>query len=141
MSMRALAAQLCRDHIRRSIAAAGTVCLVITANAQETADPFFDNAKPLEEIVVFGRDAGRIDIDALLIDEVRTKVIRAFLLEQQSQAKELWRLTLRSSLQRKSSRIAWGYDAQSEAARFRYSQAGFLPIDRVRPATFVSIRF
>ena len=57
------------------------------------------------------------------------------------QEEEVWRQKLRYAIQRRSSRIAWGYDAQTEAARFQYSQANYLPLDRVRPATMISIRF
>jgi len=94
-----------------------------------------------EIIVVVGRDGRSIDIDALRFQESVLNVIREFELEQHEQEEEEWRLRLRSAMMRKSSRFAWGYDAQAEASRFRYSQANHLPIDRVRPATIVSIRF
>lgn len=131
-----------RRCLIRSVSAAGACSLLAPAIAQEAPVEGFDDAKPLEEIVVtVGRDGNRVDIDALLRDEARLKIIRAYLLEQHKQEEERWRLRLRSSMQRNTSRIAWGYDAQTEAARFRYSQADFLPIDRVQPATFFSIRF
>ncbi len=131
-----------RRCLALAISAAGACCLLVPAIAQETRVDDFDGAKPIEEIIVsVGRDGTRVDIDALLRDETRLKIIRAYLLEQHKREEELWRMRLRSSMQRKASRIAWGYDAQTEAARFRYSQANFLPIDRVQPATFVSIRF
>jgi hypothetical protein len=69
------------------------------------------------------------------------KIIQKFELDITKQEEELWRLKLRSAIKRNTSRIAWGYDAQWEAARFRYTQANYLPIDRVRPAAVISIRF
>ena len=117
-------------------------CAMQTVQAQQATPPVTETNKPIEEVVVIvGRDGKSVDLDALLLDEVRMEAIRAYLLEQHVQELESWRLRLRTSLQRKTSRIAWGYDAQAEAARFRFSQANFLPIDRVQPATFVSIRF
>ena len=92
-------------------------------------------------VVVVDRHGNPIDIDALRLEEARLKVIREFQIEQHKQEEELWRMKLRSVMQRKTSRVVWGYDAQAEAARFRYSQANFLPLDRVSPATLVSIRF
>lgn len=82
-----------------------------------------------------------VDSDALRLEEIRLKFIREFELEQTVLDEELWRLKLRSALKRSTSRIAWGYDAQQEAARVRNLQANYLPIDRVRPATVISIRF
>ncbi len=140
MNLRALSQV--RRYLLLLAGAAGAGCPLLAAHAQEIADPSFDNAKPVEEIVVVvGRDGNRVDLDALLRDQFRLEVIRAILLEQHKQEEESWRLRLRSSMQRNTSRIAWGYDAQTEAARFRYAQADFLPIDRVRPATIFSIRF
>lgn len=92
-------------------------------------------------MVIVDRDGNPVDIDALRFEESVLKIIREFALEQHKQEEESWRLKLRSAMKRHSSRIAWGYDAQTEAARFRYSEANYLPIDRVTPATVVSIRF
>ena len=92
-------------------------------------------------MVIVDRDGKRVDVDALRLQEARLKVIREFRIEQHKQEEEVWRQKLRYALQRRSSRIAWGYDAQTEAARFQYSQANYLPLDRVRPATMISIRF
>lgn len=118
-------------------AIAGVGCPLLAVQAQESADSeSFD-----EIVVVVDRDGKPVDIDALRLEEARLKVIREFQIEQHKQEEELWRLRLRSALKRNTSRVAWGYDAQSEAARFRYTQASYLPIDRVQPATFVSIRF
>ncbi|MDH3441012.1 MAG: hypothetical protein OEM63_09685 [Gammaproteobacteria bacterium] len=124
------------------IAAAGACCPPLAAQAQESADSRSADEDSIDEIVVVvDRDGKPVDIDALRLEEARLKVIREFVIEQHKQEEELWRQKLRFALQRKSSRIAWGYDAQAEAARFSYSQANYLPMDRVRPATFVSIRF
>ena len=95
-------------------------------------------AEQLRDAVVIALPFWR---DALRLQEARLKVIREFRIEQHKQEEEVWRQKLRYALQRRSSRIAWGYDAQTEAARFQYSQANYLPLDRVRPATMISIRF
>ena len=92
-------------------------------------------------MVIVDRDGKAVDIDALRFQENMLKIIREFEIEQHKQEEELWRLRLRTAMKRKTARIVWGYDAQTEAARFRYSQANVLPIDRVMPATIVSIRF
>lgn len=114
----------------------------MAAEAQNTPPAAADDAQSIDEIVVtVDRLGKRVDIDALRLREARLKVIREFEFEQYKQEEELWRLRLRSIKMRETSRIAWGYDAQADAARFRYTQADFLPIDRVRAATFVSIRF
>ena len=137
-----------RAQVRRfpflwaTIAAAGACCALLTAQAQESSAPASADENSIDEIVVVvDRDGKPVDIDALRLEEARLKVIREFVIEQHKQEEELWRQKLRFALQQKSSRIAWGYDAQAEAARFRYSQANYLPVDRVRPATIVSIRF
>lgn len=75
--------------------------LVQTGHAQQAAEQKPENKKPVEEIVVIvGRDGNRVDIDALLRDEIRLEVIRAYLLEQHVREHESWRLRLRSSMQR-----------------------------------------
>jgi hypothetical protein len=122
--------------------AIGACCPVLTAHAQETTELVPANAESIEEIIVVVNRAGKpVDIDALRLEEIRLKIIREFELEQSKQEEELWRLKLRSAMMRSTSRVAWGYDAQREAARVRYSQANYLPIDRVRPATVISVRF
>ena len=137
-----------RAQVRRfpflwaSIAAVGACCPLLASQAQEPPDPGSADEDSIDEIVVVvDRDGKPVDINALRLEEARLKVIREFALEQHKQEEELWRQKLRFALQQKTSRIAWGYDAQAEAARFRYSQANYLPADRVRPATIVSIRF
>lgn len=94
-----------------------------------------------EIVVVVDRHGKPIDIHALRLEEDVLKIIQEFELEITKQEEELWRLKLRSAIKRNTSRIAWGYDAQRDAASVRYSQASYLPIDRVRPATVISIRF
>jgi len=121
---------------------AGACCPFLTVQAQQNTDPENDDPGSMDEIVVVvDRDGRPVDVDALRLEEARLKVIREFVMEQHKQGEELWRLRLRSAMKVKIARITWGYDAQTEAARFRYAQADYLPIDRVRPATFVSIRF
>lgn len=123
-------------------AALGLLCTHVGAHAQESTDRPAGEPRSIDEIVVVVDRYGKpVDLDALRLEEAMLKVIREFKMEQHKQQEELWRLKLRSALQRDTSRIAWGYDAQTEAARFRYAQANYLPIDRVVPATVVSIRF
>ena len=96
----------------------------------------------IEEIVVVVDRAGNhVDIDAINLEKIRDKIIREFELEQADQEEELWRLKLRAAMKRPSSRIAWGYDAQWEAAMDRKLPATWLPIDRVMPATVINVRF
>ncbi len=140
--MKQAAVSRVRRFLWAGAAAVGACCPLLGAHAQETAEQHADDAESIEEIVVVVDRAGTpIDIDALHLEEIRLKIIREFLLEQTEQEEELWRLKLRSAMKRSKSRIAWGYDAQQEAASLRYSQANFLPIDRVSPATLLSIRF
>ena len=123
-------------------AASGVCWPLLAAEAQEPPSADAADAVSIDEIVVVvDRDGKPVDIDSIRLEEARLKVIREFVIEQHKQEEELWRQKLRFAIQQKSSRIAWGYDAQAEAARFRYSQANYLPVDRVRPATIVSIRF
>ena len=120
----------------------GAFLPLLTVQAQEVPDTSTADSRTIDEIVVTVDRAGkRVDTNTLRLQEARLQVLRDFQFEQYKQDEELWRLRLRSVLKRKSSRIAWGYDAQTEATRFRFSQADYLPIDRVRPATVVSIRF
>ena len=120
----------------------GIASPLVSAQAQESAEAESDNDRSIDEIVVVvDRDGNRVNVNMRRLEEARLKVIREFRIDQHTEEEELWRMRLRSTLQRKTSRIAWGYDAQAEAARFRYSQANYLPIDRVKPATVFSVRF
>ena len=122
--------------------AIGACCPLAAVYAQDTPGTNSDDAKTIDEIVVsVDRLGKRVDVDAIRLREAMLKVVREFEFEQYKQEEEAWRLRLRSAMNRKTSRFAWGYDAQWEAARFRYSQADYLPIDRVTPATLVSFRF
>ena len=115
---------------------------LVTAHAQETTETDTESTDAMDEIVVVvDRDGRTVNVNLRRLEEARLRVIREFGIEQHKQEEEEWRMRLRSTMQRETSRIAWGYDAQDEAARFRYSQANYLPLDRVRPATIVSIRF
>jgi hypothetical protein len=117
--------------------AVSACCPLMAAQAQDMSD-----TKTIDEIVVTVDRGGKpVDIDAVRLREAMLKVIREFEFEQYKQQEESWRLRLRSAMNHKTSRFAWGYDAQTEAARFRYTQADYLPIDRVTPATLVSFRF
>jgi len=140
--MKQAAGSRVRRFLWAGAAAIGACCPHLSANAQESAEQNTDDAKSIEEIVIVVDRAGKpVNKDALHLEEIRLKIIREFLLEQTEQEEELWRLKLRSAMKRSTSRIAWGYDAQAEAAGLRYSHANYLPIDRVRPTTLVSIRF
>lgn len=133
-----------RSPVRRCLCAVaiGALCPFLAANAQETSATESDDEASIDEIVIVVDRAGRrVDIDALRLEEARLKVIREFAIEQHKQEEELWRQKLRFAIQRNSSRIAWGYDAQADAARYRYAQANYLPIDRLQPATVISVRF
>lgn len=122
--------------------ALGACCPLATAHAQDDSDVSVQDAETIDEIVVTVDRAGKpVDVDAIRLREAMLKVVREFEFEQYKQEEESWRLKLRSSMNHKSSRLVWGYDAQTEAARFRYNQANYLPIDRVGPATLVSFRF
>jgi hypothetical protein len=122
-----------RQFLRASALIAG--CPFLTAHAQE-------DSESIDEIVITVDRQGRpVDVDAIRLEEIRLETIKGLKLEEHKQEEELWRQKLRSEIRRSASRIAWGYDAQTEAARFRYSQANYLPIDRVRPATVFSVRF
>lgn len=132
------------NKVRRFLwaGAIAACCPLLATHAQETSDQVPADVASIDEIVVVvDRDGKPVDIDALRLEETRLEIIRDFELEQHKQEEELWRLKLRSEIRRNTSRIAWGYDAQTEAARFRYAQADYLPIDRVRPATFITVRF
>jgi len=123
-------------------AALAACCPLLAVQAQETPDPQSDDAETIDEIVVIVDPRGKpVDIDLRRLEEIRQKVIRDFALEQTKQEQEYWRLKLRSALQGESSRFAWGYDAQQDAADDQPPLGSTLPIDRVRPATVFSIRF
>ena len=133
-----------RSQVRHTLwaIAIGACCPLLGAHAQESTEQDASADESIDEItVVVDRSGKAVDVAALRLEEARLKVIREFVIEQHKQEEELWRQKLRFSLQRKSSRVAWGYDAQSEAAMFRYSQANYLAIDRVKPATVISVRF
>jgi hypothetical protein len=139
---RAVESQVRRFPFLWASVVVGVCCPLLTAHAQETSEQVSDDVAPIEEIVVVvDRDGKRVDIDALRLEEAVLKIIQEFELEITKQEEELWRLKLRSAIKRNTSRIAWGYDAQNDAASVRYSRASYLPIDRVRPATVISIRF
>lgn len=120
----------------------GLCCPPVNAHAQGTLEQVSDGAEPIEEIVVVvDRDGKPIDVDALRLEEAKLRIIQDFELEHTKLEQELWRLKLRSAINRNTSRIAWGYDAQSEAAKVWHSRGSELSIDRVKPATVISIRF
>lgn len=133
-----------RYRARRFLWAAtvATVCPVSAAHAQEAPEQRSNVPEAVEEIIVSVDRQGRpVDFNALRLEEARLETIRTFEVHQIKVQEEQWRLKLRSIAQRKNSRITWGYDAQTEAARVAISQAIYLPINRVRPATVVSFRF
>lgn len=130
--------------VRRIVWAVIVYGLWQAAHAQETVDAGSEaeSSPAIDEIlVVVDRDGRAVNVNLRRLEEARLKVIREFRIEQHKQEEELWRMRLRSTLGKSKARIAWGYDAQTEAARFRYSQANYLPLDRVQPATIVSVRF
>lgn len=124
---------------------AAAVCIpgpLITAHAQESSEQQPVDEQPIEEIIVsVDRQGKPVDVNAVRLEEVWLEIAREFEILHTKEEEEEFRLKLRSSMQRKTSRIAWGYDAQAEAARIPVLQSLLLPIDRVRPATVVSFRF
>ena len=117
-------------------------CPLTTAHAQESPQDEAYDERPLDEIIVsVDREGKRVDINARRLEEIRVTVMREFDFQQFKDEEEEFRLRLRSSSLRNTSRLAWGYDAQAEAARIPTLQSHLLPIDRVRPATVVSFRF
>lgn len=129
-------------QFRRVLTVFSALVLPLAVSAQEPTVTPAAERESIDEIVVTVDPTGkRIDIDALRIEEAALKVIREFALEQTKQEEELWRLGLRSAIERKTSRISWGYNAQREAAKMQYLRATYLPIERVRPATVLSVRF
>lgn len=129
-------------QVRSALCAVVVGCSLTIAHAQEASEQVSAGADPIDEIVVVvDRDGRPVDVDALRLEETRLKIIQEFELEQTKQDEELWRLKLRSAIERNTSRVSWGYNAQREAANVRQSRASYLPIDRVKPATVISIRF
>jgi Flp pilus assembly protein CpaB len=109
--------------------------------AAEAAEATEQEEEVMEEIVVVvDRSGDPIDVDALRLEQLREQVIKDFTLAQEEQEKEAWRQGLQTTVSRPDSRIAWGYDAQAEAA-MRRSTINDLPMDRVQPATVISVRF
>ena len=103
--------------------------------------PNFTRIEVMEEIVVVVNKSGDpVDVDALYLDQLRTRVIKDFESLQAEQEKEVWRQGLQTSFKPPESRISWGYDAKEEAA-MRRSSINDLPTDRVKPATIISVSF
>lgn len=112
-----------------------------TVTGQEDVATDNGNEEVMEEIVVVVNKAGDpVDVDALYLDQLRTRVIKDFETLQAEQEEEVWRQGLQTSFKPPESRISWGYDAKEEAA-MRRSSINDLPIDRVRPATVISVNF
>ena len=129
-------------QLRRVFYVFSALALPPVSFAQEPTPPPAAEQEAIDEIVVTVDSAGKsINIDALRIEEAASKVIRDFEVEQTKQEEELWRLGLRSAIERNTSSVSWGYNAQREAAKLKFSYANYLPIDRVQPATIVSVRF
>lgn len=130
--------------LRRKIGLFGAAIAALALGpvlAQDEEDSAADEEEVMEEIVVtVDRSGDPVDVDALYLEQLRDQVIKDFDMAQAEQEKELWRQGLQTSVSEPGSRIAWGYDAQSEAA-MRRSTINDLPIDRVQPATVISIRF
>ena len=130
--------------LRRTIGLFGAAVVALAIApvfAQDDDDAAADEEEVIEEIVVtVDRSGDPVDVDALYLEQLRDQVIKDFDMAQAEQEKELWRQGLQTSVSAPGSRIAWGYDAQSEAA-VRRSRMNDLPIDRVQPAPVISIRF
>ena len=126
----------------RLFGAAFVALAMVPVLAQDEEDSAADEEEEvIEEIVVtVDRSGDPIDVDALYLEQLREQVIKEFDMAQAEQEEELWRQGLQTSVTAPGSRIAWGYDAQSEAA-MRRSSMNDLPVDRVQPATVISIRF
>lgn len=109
--------------------------------AQDEDEGAAEDEEIMEEIIVtVDRSGDPVDVDALYLEQLRDQVIKDFDMAQAESEQELWRQGLQTSVSAPGSRIAWGYDAQSEAA-MRRSTINDLPIDRVQPATVISVRF
>jgi uncharacterized protein YycO len=115
------------------------VSTVLRAQEENATD--YDDEEVMEEIVVVVNKSGDpVDVDALYLDQLRTRVIKDFESLQAEQEKEVWRQGLQTSFKPPESRISWGYDAKEEAA-MRRSSINDLPTDRVKPATIISVSF
>lgn len=141
MMKRAVTSQV-RQFLRAGSVAALACCPLMTVHGQEEAAEPAADLTAIDEVVIVVNRAGRpVDIDARQLDEILQKILREFELEQVDQEKEFWRQKFRSAFKRSSSRVAFGYDARWEAASVQYMHANVLPIDRVKPATILSVRF
>ena len=117
------------------------VCVASPAVLWGQEEDDADEEEAMEEIVVVvDRDGDPVDVNALYLEQLRTRVIKDFEMAQLESGREDWRMSLQTSVSVPDSRISWGYDARSEAA-MRRSIATDLPMDGVRPATVISIRF
>ena len=131
----------CIGGLTRLLAAGLLLSAGLTLAQEESAAASGDEEETMEEIVVVvNRSGDPVDVDALRLEQLREQVIRDFNLAQAEQEKEAWRQDLQTSVSSPDSRIAWGYDAKSEAA-MRRSTINDLPTDRVQPATVISVRF
>lgn len=130
--------------LRRTIGmfgAAFVALAIVPVLAQDDEETTGEEEDVMEEIIVtVDRSGDPVDVNALYLEQLRDQVIKDFDMAQAESEKELWRQGLQSSVSAPGSRIAWGYDAQSEAA-MRRSTINDLPMDRVQPATVISIRF
>lgn len=131
-------------RLRRTIGLFGAAFVALAMApvlAQDEDEGAADDEEIMEEIIVtVDRSGDPVDVDALYLEQLRDQVIKDFDMAQAESEQELWRQGLQTSVSAPGSRIAWGYDAQSEAA-MRRSTINDLPIDRVQPATVISVRF
>ena len=124
--------------VTAALVALASLLVWTTLRAQEEDA---DDEEVMEEIVVVVNRAGDpVDVDALYLDQLRTRVIKDFETLQAEQEEEVWRQGLQTSFKPPESRISWGYDAKEEAA-MRRSSINDLPMDRVKPATIISVSF
>ena len=123
-----------------TVAAALLVAGPALAQEEEETETAEQEEVMEEIVVVVDRSGDPVDVDALRLEQLREQVIKDFNIAQQEQEQEAWRQGLQTSVSNPDSRIAWGYDAQSEAA-MRRSSINDLPMDRVQPATVISVRF
>ena len=123
------------------IVAAALAAACLPAGAPEEAGTDEDE-QPIDEIVVVVNKRGdRVDVDALYLEQLRDRIVRDYEFAQAEQEEEIWRQSLPTSVSEPDSRISWGYDARSEAAMRRTSMINDLPMDRVKPATVISVSF
>ena len=124
-----------------TFAALASLLVWTTVKGQEDVAADNDDQEVMEEIVVVVNKSGDpVDVDALYLDQLRTRVIKDFETLQAEQEEEVWRQGLQTSFKPPESRISWGYDAKEEAA-MRRSSINDLPMDRVKPATLISVSF